>query len=489
MFRSLCKLYPVDQDYPLRTWTLQRRRQVLDGTIYDVLDHSFAEEFINGEYVPISKRRPSARYNLCGLVVEDSVSMLFGDGRFPSLHCADEAARLALAAMVNETMLADVMADAALRGSVGSVAVRFRVLSKRVFFDVIDTDYLTPVWKASAPDTLERVIERYKLRGTDLIAMGYAIKKEDENASFWFQRIWTESAEEWYSPVKAGRVAPGETPQVHVLDAEKTQVHNIGFVPMVWIKNLPGKPGIDGACTFERGIASQIEMEYQLSQAGRGLKYSSDPLLVIREPAGSDNTLVRTASNAVVVDEKGDAKLLEIDGTAAEAVVSYVRTLREFALEVMRGNRGTPDKMGMAQSGRALELLHEAIIWLAGQMRGPYGNALLRLVNMVVRASREMEITIGGVTAKFPDDISVTLRWGHWFPPTHHDNLEEAQALSHAAQAGHISRNSAVILTCDRYDLPDAPAELVAIEADIAAADARAIALAAQTKATETLPD
>ena len=33
----------------------------------------------------------------------------------------------------------------------------------------------------------------------------------------------------------------------------------------------------DGACTFRAAIETQIEIDYQLSQAGRGLKYSSDP--------------------------------------------------------------------------------------------------------------------------------------------------------------------------------------------------------------------
>jgi len=37
------------------------------------------------------------------------------------------------------------------------------------------------------------------------------------------------------------------------------------------------------------------------------------------------------------VSEKGDARLLEIGGTAAAAVIEYVRTLRELALEGIHG--------------------------------------------------------------------------------------------------------------------------------------------------------
>ena len=35
-------------------------------------------------------------------------------------------------------------------------------------------------------------------------------------------------------------------------------------------------------------IETKIEIDYQLSQAGRGLKYSSDPTLLIKEPATSE---------------------------------------------------------------------------------------------------------------------------------------------------------------------------------------------------------
>jgi hypothetical protein len=72
---------------------------------------------------------------------------------------------------------------------------------------------------------------------------------------------------------------------------------------------------------------TQIEIDYQLSQVGRGLKYSSDPTLLLKEPAITNGDIVKGAGNALVVSEKGDARLLEIGGTASSAVIEYVRTL------------------------------------------------------------------------------------------------------------------------------------------------------------------
>jgi len=73
----------------------------------------------------------------------------------------------------------------------------------------------------------------------------------------------------------------------------------------------------------------QVEIDYQLSQVGRGLKYSSDPTLLLKDPALPDGEIIKGAGNALIVSEKGDARLLEIGGTACAAVIDYVRTLRK----------------------------------------------------------------------------------------------------------------------------------------------------------------
>ena len=49
---------------------------------------------------------------------------------------------------------------------------------------------------------------------------------------------------------------------------------------------------------WELAKETGIEIDYQLSQAGRGLKYSSDPTLWIKEPAGLEGEVVRGAATA-----------------------------------------------------------------------------------------------------------------------------------------------------------------------------------------------
>ena len=208
-------------------------RRVLDGTLYDALPYQFHEErSAGGEYIPLRSRRPSVRYALCRIVVEDSVALLFSEGHFPTIDCADRSTRATLADIVKETRLNQVMTEAAMRGAIGSVAILMRVLRGRVFFSVLDTTYLTPVWDAEAPDTLVSVTEKYKVAG------GAARR----------QRLRARRSPGNTGSCAAGirRTRPGSCPgrrlptMLPEIDEARTVHHGLGFVPLVWVRNLPG---------------------------------------------------------------------------------------------------------------------------------------------------------------------------------------------------------------------------------------------------------
>ncbi|HET6183232.1 MAG TPA: phage portal protein [Acetobacteraceae bacterium] len=465
MFETITGLIPIDPDYSDRTRILGILGRVLNGTLYDVLPYQFHEERgAGGEYIPLRNRRPSVRYNLSRIVVEDSVSLLFSEGHFPTVECADPEAREVLADVIKECRLNQVMIQAALQGAIGSTAILLRILDGRFFFEVLDTAFLTPVWDPKAPDTLVRVVEAYKVKGSVLAASGYDL--DDLDTDYWFQRIWDTSAETWFVPVPVREGTPS------VADLERTTIHDLGFVPIAWVRNLPGPSATgdpnDGACTFRAAIETQIEIDYQLSQAGRGLKYSSDPTLLIKEPASTDSEIVKGAGNALVVSEKGDARLLEIGGTACSAVLDYVRALRELALESIHGNRSSADRLTAAQSGRALELMNQGLIWLADNLRVSYGEgALLSICRMILKAAALAPVRVSGREVRVADpDVRLGLTWPRWYPLTADDRQKDAQTLAILAQAGQISRETALKAIAATYDIEDIPGELAKIASD-----------------------
>ena len=488
MFKDLARRVPRSNEYDERVWQLEVYRRILNGSIYDQMPYSFHEERQSGgDYIPIRDRAPSVRYNLCRLVVEDSVSLLFSEGHFPTIDCEDKAVRDAFISIIKESKLNGVMVDAAIRGSVGSIAILLRVLKNRLFFSVLETGFLTPNWDPEAPDTLLSVTERYKVKGSTLRGNGYPILDSQLDVDHWFQRIWTVDAEEWYVP----QGAPVDLDDKPKLDVQRTVQHKLGFVPIVWIKNLPGGNEIDGACTFRGAIDTSIEIDYQLSQAGRGLKYSSDPTLLIKEPAAPGDDIVKGGGNAITVSAEGDAKMLEINGTASAAVIEYVRTLREFALESVHGNRASPERMTAAQSGKALELMNQGLIWLTDNLRVSYGeDGLLKLAKMIVAASQKFPLQVLGMQLPpMAPTAPLSLKWSRWYPSTAQDRLQDANTLAQLSSSGHISRETAVKAIAETYDIEDVPAEIAKINADMATADARAQAMTAQVQAKETLPE
>jgi hypothetical protein len=439
--------------------------RVLEGTLYDVLPYQFHEERgLGGEYIPLRSRRPSVRYGLSRLIVEDSVSLLFSEGHFPTIDCSDPTIRLFLSDIAREARLNQVMTEAAIRGSVGSVAILMQVLGARIFFQVLDTTYLSPQWDPMAPDSLASVTERYKVPGWRLVESGY--KVADPDIDYWFERRWNTEYETWFTPTAVGGAVLPE------LDPERTVRHGLNFVPVVWVRNLPGRSATgdpnDGACTFRSAIETQIEIDYQLSQAGRGLKYSSDPTLLIKEPATSDGQIVKGAGNALIVSEKGDARLLEIGGTASAAVLEYVRTLREFALESVHGNRANADRLTTAQSGRALELMNQGLLWLADNLRISYGEtALLSLARMVLRASQIYPLqVIGQNVPDFDVSARLSIKWPRWYPSSADDRQKDAQSLTNLVNAGLLSRETAIKAIADTFNIEDIPSEMMVISAD-----------------------
>ena len=478
MFKRLANTFAKDADFPDRVHTLVVRNAVLNGKLYENLQYAFDEEKnLAGEYIPIRQRRPSVRYGLCRTVVDDAVSLLFSEGHFPEVDCEDETTRDELTALIKEIGLNEAMIDAATRGSIGSVALMFRVLENRVFVDVAETIYMTPVWKATAPDTLERVIEKYKVKGKVLKDLGYLPDSTKDEEVYWFQRIWDEAEEIFFIPWPVVRA--GEEQKEPQRDEKRTVKHGLGFVPIVWVRNLPGGDAIDGACTFpDEVIDSSIEIDYQLSQAGRGLKYSSDPTLLIKEPAaGEGGQMVKGGGNAIVVDADGDAKMLEINGTAVAAVIEYVRLVRELALETAHGNRTSADKISAAQSGRAMELMNQALVWLADRLRISYGEgALLEIMRMIVKARATFKLVYkDGEKVKDLDPKAViALRWPAWYQPTAQDASNKATTLKTHRDAGNMSRETAVKAIAADYDVEDVPAEIAMIEAEVEARDAAA---------------
>ncbi|WP_173582873.1 phage portal protein [Acetobacter musti] len=452
---ELKKTMMFPSTYSCRTKNLLALEKVLDGTMYNHIPHPFFKSCdSDGTYIPVNRRRPSIRTHLCSTVVDDSASLLFSQSHWPAVVVktddgADDNDREHLIRnIIADLHLASVMEQAAVMGSVGSVAVLVQAIDDELIIEIKRTCFLEPVFSLFDARRLVKVREQYVVDADGLMRAGLG---EFPPGNYWFTRDFTENETVWYQPIKLGS-AP-HTDDGLIRDNTRSVIHGLGVVPIVWIKNLPGTdPGSpDGKCTFSAGIDAMIDADYLLSQTVRGLRYSADPTMVLSTdeyqlPGGMTQQMPKDASHAISLPQGGDAKLLEINGTGATASLNMWEALRSLALEAMHGNRAQGDRLTAAQSGRAMELMCLGLTWLTGRLRRSYGEfGLISILNLICRISQAVpDLRIAGRVHGPVKSGNISLVWPPWFEPTFGDMQTMANAVQAARSANAVSMDSAV---------------------------------------------
>jgi hypothetical protein len=441
MFRKIAQAirYPDWASEDSRYRCLDLRDRLLDGTFYNHLNYAFYDEVKPGtqELIPLTERRPSAQYRLPRMVARWCTRKLFTGRHAPKVRHKDKAKIASMAALLRKGKFFERMAEAVLLGSVGAVAVTFRVettggKNPKVALQCWRAKYCQPSFDDMGELAQLRVA--YTTSGAALEAMGApGVEKGQE---YWYIRDWLPTGEVTYQPVKKvewnpvhGFVGEGAANKKLEPWAGEEYKHDLGFVCAHWFVNLGGGLAPDGCCTFEDAIPNSVELDYTLSQIGRGTRYNSAPQLVtigkVMNGAVTRGPMTHLEMEAGYKDEDGsmvgvgDAKLLEMSGTGTEAALKLIDHLRNMALEQIAASRKDPDKMKAPLSGRAMEYLDQDSDDMVGDLRSQYGeHGALPLIKKIAIASK-IDKDAGGFT----------LQWPRMFQPTPDEVFSLAQAF------------------------------------------------------------
>lgn len=416
---------------------LDLRDRLLEGTFYNHLGYAFYDEVETGteKLIPLADRRPSAQYRLPRMVARWASRKLFAGRHVPKVRHKDPKTAIRINALLRKGKFFAHMKAAAMFGSVGAVAVTFRVDiegdDNRVALQLWRAKYCQPSFDNMGELAQLRVA--YVTNYDALKAMG--APGIEAGQEYWFIKDWLPTGEMQYIPVKKAEWNPvqgfvGEGAASKKLEKWDEATHTLGFLCAQWFVNLPGGQDCDGACTFEDAIPNSIELDYTLSQIGRGTRYNCAPQLVtIGEVTSGSGDVTRSPMThiglkAAYKDEdgqtlgQGDAKLLEMSGAGTEAALKLIDHLRNMALEQISASRKDPDKMKAPLSGRAMEYLDQDSDDLVYDLRDQYGeHGALPLIKKIILA------------AKLDTDASgITLQWPRMFQPT----PDEVKALVEA---------------------------------------------------------
>jgi len=405
--------------------------KLLDGTFYNHLKFAFYDEkTAGGDFIPLEGRRPSAQYKLPRYVSRQVSRKLFAGRHIPKVRAESNEIEKKISALLTGTHIWPVMFEAAYRGSVGSVAVTFRVEDKKIGLKVWRAVWCSPIFDDFG-DLLQLRIH-YIAITNDLAALGF--KDLLPGRKYWFIRDYMMKQEVTYNPVLEddwnpvhGFREPGASLVVAtVID------HNLGFVPAIWICNPGGVAAPDGAALWEDAIPNSIEMDYLLSQASRGARYNCAPQLVTRGVILNENSegltrtpVVHLAFAAAQKGEdgemlgEGDAKLLEMTGAGAETALKLVEALKKFALEQIGVVQKDLSEMPGPLSGRAMEYVDEDSHDTAMQWRNTYGEG--GALPLICKIIQTLDKTI--------DVSKIWLQWPRIYQPTPGDLINIVNAL------------------------------------------------------------
>ncbi len=469
--------------FPYPSWADARYRRlvfldaILAGDLFNTLRGSFYDDtalISMGRKARLIDRKPSVRYNLAHYVARQTARKLFSGRHAPRfMHPGNEKLALAAEALMREGFLKTRIAQAAVWGSVGSVAVTFAILNggegvPRIVFNVYRARMCWP--------TLDSLGELKSLRLWYVITDDEARKlsKRDflgnkfrKKSQYWFVRDFLPGREVTYVPVEVGSKQGDvvlddiiQTMDLKPIEALDFKLAGSTIVPAHWFVNLSGGDFPDGECTWEDAVPGMIEISYTLSQLGRGVRYNATPQLVIVGKTYGEQTptamgspkfsrdatdVLRISAGKKTQQEEhgaGDAKLLEMRGAAAAATLKYVESVRKYSLELIGASRKDPDRLHFPQSGKAMEMLDEDFFDLVGELRTAYGDyGLIPLMKKALTvASMAGHPLLKGVDLGDIDELA--LRWPRFYAPTAQEFNQFAQGLAVLVTGGKAGQKS-----------------------------------------------
>ena len=145
--------------------------------------------------------------------------------------------------------------------------------------------------------------------------------------------------------------------------------------------------------------------------------------------AGGNGAIIKSPTNVLDIEAGGDAKMLEISGQGLTAFSEHIKLLREWGLEICGGMKSdAATTKGGVESGRALEILYQALILVMKRWRVSIGNrGFIPLVRLLLTGMQDGVIEVDGVGPISPD-TTMRLIWPQWMTPSGADLSATATA-------------------------------------------------------------
>ncbi len=374
-----------------------------DGKVYDFQgryiksgDYSATQPFIGSSmpatYVALDQRRPSNPYRLPRLMVRSFTNLVFGEGRFPKLASDDPDTELFCAALLKQAEAAVRFVQARnIGGSVGTVGMSWRFWEGQARIRVHNGKNLIPhSWIDQEQHAVEHVSE---------ITMGERVEydpksKKDVRVYVWSRRDWTPTSDIQFCEAV---VANPSDPVEWIVDEDNTFTHDDGFPHFVWIRNGADDDDgtdIDGQCDFDGQYEALDNIDLLSSVLSSGTTRNLDPTLVLKlstrdQAMAQSQGISKGSGNGINVGPNGDAKYLELAGTAVAVGIQLFKENRSSILESAQCVvPSTAELTSAGSSAVAQKMLFAPMLSSTNVHRTQYGGGMVRLFEQMLECAR-----------------------------------------------------------------------------------------------------
>jgi hypothetical protein len=376
-----------------------------------ILNHFSDSKDNKGRAIKLWDKRPSVILNMPALSARISARRLFVGKHAPAFEFPDDGLKDSFDWLADTSNLFWHGLDCARQGQAGSAAFILKVVDGKPIIQVKPGKDCTPEFGDDGE--LLRFEMAYIIRGYEWLNKD-AGKKDCNGAEispdsqYWFIKIWTTEAVVTCLPIPVADWNP-ETGFAAESSGKKEPVpdlsdfHNLGFVPVVWVKNMPDGDSLDGLSSYGLALPNCTHLDYTMSQFGRGLNYMANPTVFAKGKIltnggsmsyGMDNFIQmppdkRTAAGDSV--SGADVKLLEMNGDGIKVGMEmWVEKMREWTKGLMSQSNLDHNKIKGQLSGSAIMLLDEDFFDGVELMKTPYGR--LGIMKVIVMLARMLAI-------------------------------------------------------------------------------------------------
>lgn len=426
--------------------------------------------------LPVNFRKPTAPYFIVRAIVNRFTGLLFSSKRNPAIQCSDDPQTEDwLQGFAKDSRLWSQMSLArTYGGAMRAVGVGFRFVRGRPVVEVHDPRWCEVAYVDRNTGELRRFEKRYAYEEE----VEDPVTRQTTRGWFWYRRVIDRNRDSTWQGVAAEE---GLEPEWHKIPHHE-HVHGFGFVPVVWIQNMPSEEGTDGWSDVEGVHDLQEAIDALQAQAHKGTLNNCDPTPIISSDTEDEfgdgmGALRKGSNNGLQVEKGGEVNYLEMSGGGIEAAGNLIERYRDQAQEVSRCVLAA-NFDGPARTEQEVEQNYSSMLEAADMLREQYGDGVRKLLEMALRAARMMQTprAVGGENVTvirqvvritpsvdngerrervLGDGEVVELQWPEYRQHSLDDTGKAVGAAAQAKQAGLIDQETAVKFIAPYFHIKD----------------------------------